>query len=365
MDRWAIDIDRADITRATLVEEPAAELPDGSVEVAVELVAMTANNVTYAALGAPSGLFGNDTGYWDFFADRDAPGRLPVWGFATVTRSELPDLPVGERIYGYWPLASHAVLRPERVGPTGFVDGTERRRTLPSLYNRYQRTAGLDGHDPADDEYWPVFRPLHLTGWLIADQLAAADHYGAAQVLVTAASSKTALGFAHSLLELPERPDLIALTSPASVPLLERIGYHDKIVTYDEVASLPQRPTVLIDIAGNPAVVRAVHERFGDDLALSMVVGKAHWDAADDDTQPLPGPRRTGFFAPGQIEKRSADLGAAELRARMDAGWRSFMRDVRDRTRLDERHGADAALAAYRDAVAGRADPAVSVLLRP
>src|SRR5947208_229576 len=84
------------------------------------------------------------------------------------------------------------------------ADITQRRRTLPSLYNRYQRTAGLDGHDPADDEYWPVFRPLHLTGWLIADQLAAADHYGAAQVLVTAASSKTALGFAHSLRELPE-----------------------------------------------------------------------------------------------------------------------------------------------------------------
>ena len=98
MDRWAIEIDRADITRATIVEEPAELLPAGTVEVAVELVAMTANNVTYAALGGPSGLFGNDTGYWDFFADRDAPGRLPVWGFATVApdririgRSAAPD----------------------------------------------------------------------------------------------------------------------------------------------------------------------------------------------------------------------------------------------------------------------------------
>jgi hypothetical protein len=210
-----------------------------------------------------------------------------------------------------------------------------------------------------------VFRPLHLTGWLIADQLAAADHHGAAQVLVTAASSKTALGFAHSLRELPEHPELIALTSPASVPLLEKIGYHDRIVTYDAVASLPQRPTVLIDIAGNPAVVRAVHERFGDDLALSMVVGKAHWDAVDDGTQPLPGPRRTGFFAPGQIERRSSELGAAELRKRMEGGWRNFMRDVRGLTRLESRSGGDAALGAYRDAVAGGADPGVSVLLRP
>lgn len=364
MDRWAIDIDRDDITRAQPAPDPELPLPAGAVEVAVELVALTANNITYAALGRPSGLLGEDAGYWDFFADRGAPGRLPVWGFATVTRTDVPELPEGEQLYGYWPLASHALLQPAHVTPAGFVDATPRRRPLPALYNRYQRVAGLDDHDPADHAYWPVFRPLHLTGWLIADQLADADDHGADQVLVTAASSKTSLAFAHSFRARDDRPELVALTSPSNVALLERIGYYDRIATYDAVSSLPRRPSVLVDVAGNAAVVRAVHERFGDDLRLSLVVGLAHWDAAAD-AGPLPGPRRTGFFAPARLELRATDWGPAGLRDRIGAAWRDFMRDARDLTRFDERHGGEAALAAYEDIVHGRADPAVSVLVRP
>src|SRR3546814_17587995 len=83
---------------------------------------MTANNITYAVFGKPSGLFGNDQGYWDFFAPRGAPGRLPVWGFATVTESAADGVAVGENFYGYYPMASHAVLPPGAGGPGGFHD---------------------------------------------------------------------------------------------------------------------------------------------------------------------------------------------------------------------------------------------------
>lgn len=79
-DGWAIDIHRSDITRAKLVPDPAAPLSPGQVRVRIDSYAMTANNITYAVFGHPSGLFGNDQGYWDFFAERDRPGRLPVWG---------------------------------------------------------------------------------------------------------------------------------------------------------------------------------------------------------------------------------------------------------------------------------------------
>ena len=84
---WAIDIDRDDITQATLTAEEGAPLAPGQVRLHLDSYAMTANNITYAVFGKPVGLFGNDQGYWDFFAERGAPGRLPVWGFATVTES--------------------------------------------------------------------------------------------------------------------------------------------------------------------------------------------------------------------------------------------------------------------------------------
>ncbi|MEG3145527.1 DUF2855 family protein [Sphingomonas sp. RT2P30] len=363
MNRWAIGIDRDDITQAAVVAVPEAALPDGAIEVAVDLFAMTANNVTYAALGKPVGLFGPDGGYWDFFADRDAPGRLPVWGFGTVTRSAVEGVAVGERLYGYWPMASHVTLFPGRVTPGGFVDTLPRRAGLPAVYNRYQRLAALDDYRAEDHDWWPVFRPLYMTGWLIADQLDEHGDYGAAQILVSAASSKTALGFAHAYRQRDARPTLVALTSPGSVAFVAATGLYDRIVTYDAIDTLDATlPTALIDIAGNPGVTRAVHTACGEQLVLSLVVGKAHWDAAASGG-PLPGPRQSGFFAPGRIEKRAADWGGDGLSRRMGAGWTAFIADVPAFTRLDRRHGGDGALAAWHEAVAGSADPRASVIV--
>lgn len=357
MTRWAIDIDRNDITRAVIVDAPEQPLAEGEIEVAVDLFAMTANNVTYAALGKPMGFLGPDAGYWDFFAERGAPGRLPVWGFARVTRSTVPGLAEGEDLYGYWPMASHALLRPERVGAVGFVDATPRRQTLSTFYNRYQRVGALDDYAVEDRDYWPVFRPLYLTGWLIADQVAD-EHDNLAQVIATAASSKTALGFAHAMREQTKRPLLIGLTSPGSAAFVEQTGLYDHVVTYDSVVEIARGgETALIDFAGNLAVAGDVAAHLGEALELAMGVGKTHWDATGE------GPRMSFFFAPARIEKRGIDWGGEQFRDLIGASWRRFMGDVRDLTRLDRRAGADGALSAYREAVTGTADPRASVLI--
>lgn len=365
MNRWAIDIDRNDIAHAAIVAAREIPLPEGGIEVAVDLFALTANNVTYAALGKPSGLFGNDTGYWDFFADRDAPGRLPVWGFATVVRSDQPGIAVGEQFYGYWPLASHAVLLPDRVNAVGFTDVTPRRTALPALYNQYQRLSALTDHAPADHDWWPVYRPLYLTGWLIADQMEDKDDYGAEQILVAAASSKTALSFAHAMRERAERPDLIALVSSASHAFVKQSQLYDRTIPYDRVVAIDaDMDTAFVDFAGNPGVTRAVHAHFGDALHLSLVVGKAHWNA-DGGEGRLPGPKPTGFFAPAQLQKRSKDWGGDILRDRIGAAWTGFMPTARALTAIDRRTGPEAALAAWQEAVAGRADPASGIVIAP
>jgi hypothetical protein len=163
MNAWAIDIDRDDVTKAEIV---AADTTIGHGEILVEIdsYAMTANNVTYAVFGKPAGLFGNDQGYWDFFAERDTPGRLPVWGFATVVVSDVEGVGPGDRFYGYYPMASHAVLVPGNVGAGGFTDVTPRRTTLPPIYNQYSRILALGDYRSEHHDYWPVFRPLFLTG---------------------------------------------------------------------------------------------------------------------------------------------------------------------------------------------------------
>ena len=74
---------------------------------------MTANNVTYAAMG-------EGMKYWDFFPAPEGFGIVPVWGHAHVAASNVEGFAVGERVYGYLPMASHLVVSPGAVKPGSF-----------------------------------------------------------------------------------------------------------------------------------------------------------------------------------------------------------------------------------------------------
>lgn len=363
-ERWAIDIDRYDIGVATLVKQGEAPLAAGEIEVLIDSFAMTANNVTYAALGKPIGLFDNGKGYWDFFSPGGAgPGRLPVWGFATVTRSaaEGVGVEVGEQLYGYYPMASHVRLTPGRISGGGFVDVADHRAGMPSVYDHYLRVAALGDFAEADRDWWPVFRPLYLTGWLIADQFEDESDYGVSQVLVASASSKTAIGFAHAMRQRGERPKLIGLTSLRGREFLADAGLYDELVLYDDIASLdPATPSAFVDIAGDGQLTTALHRHFGDALKLNLIVGKAHWDSSPGERFPA-----VGFFAPARVAKRAKDWGPGGFQNRMAAAWTHFLGDAHALFRIEVSKGPDAALAAYRDAVAGKADPRIGYLIRP
>ena len=360
--RWAIDIDRDNIATAAIVDDPMGALGPGEIEVRIDNFAITANNVTYAALGKPVGLFPNGKGYWDFFSPGgEGPGRLPVWGFATVTRSAAEGIAEGEAIYGYYPMASHVRLTPGRIGAAGFVDVAAHRAGMPAVYDQYQRVAALGDYAEGDRDWWPVFRPLYLTGWLIADQFEELHDYDAEQVIVASASSKTAIGFAHAMRQRDERPKLVGLTSARGRGFLADSGIYDELVVYDAIETIdPATPAAFVDIAGDSAITAALHRHFGDVLKLTLIVGKAHWDAAPGQRFPA-----SGFFAPARVEKRVADWGAAEFRNRVAAAWTHFLSDAQKLFRIEVRDGAAAALDAYREAVAGRADPRTGIVIRP
>lgn len=365
-DRWTIGIDRDDIARATLEPLAPAQLADGQIEVAVSAYAMTANNVTYALFGKPAGLFGNDQGYWDFFSRADGPGQLPVWGFATVTQSRVVGIAVGDEFYGYYPMASHAVLTPAKAGAHGFTDVTPPRTSLPPIYNSYQRVAALDDYRAEHRDLWPLFRPLFLTGWLIADQLEEAGDYGAAQVLVASASSKTAIGLAFAQRQRGgTRAQIIGLTSSANVATLARRELYDAVMAYDDIDMLdPDVPSVLIDMAGSGAVTAAVHGHFDAALKASIIVGKSHWDA-ETSAAALPGPVREGFFAPGRGQKRIADWGPAGFQQKLADAWLAFMGVAPTLVTVEQRQGGEAALAAYLEMLGGKVGADRGLLVAP
>lgn len=364
-DRWTIDINPDDIREAAVAALPDFLLGDRQIEVAITSYAMTANNITYAALGKPMGLFGNHQGYWDFFSAADGTGHLPVWGFATVTASNAPDIAIGDEFYGYYPMASRAVLTVGKSGPGGFTDATAHRTTLPPIYNHYQRVTALGEYRTEHRDLWPIFRPLFLTGWLIADQLEDESDYGAQQILVASASSKTAIGLGFVQGQRGPQAAAIGLTSAANVADLARRRIYAAVMAYDDIALLdPDVPSVLVDMAGNGAVTAAVHQHFGDALKASIIVGKSHWDAAPG-AAALPGPQRQGFFAPARSQKRIADWGAAAFQQRIADAWLAFMAVAPTLTTPDHRSGSAAALGAYQEMLGGSADPAKGLLIEP
>jgi hypothetical protein len=119
-------------------QEPAS-VAAGEVLLKVDRFSLTTNNITYAA-------FGDAMNYWGFFPTPHAAWEhMPVWGFADVVASGVARIEIGERFYGYYPIASHVRMRPERVTQRGFYDGAEHRRSLTSAYNQYAR-CGADRH---------------------------------------------------------------------------------------------------------------------------------------------------------------------------------------------------------------------------
>ena len=118
-----VHVDKSKLTSAELVDMDAGALADGGVRLAVESFSVTANNVTYAVVG-------DGFGYWNFFPAPEGKGIVPMWGHARVVESNSPDFAVGERVYGYLPMASHLDVVPGKVSASGFVDMAPHRQPM-------------------------------------------------------------------------------------------------------------------------------------------------------------------------------------------------------------------------------------------
>lgn len=331
-----------------------APLAEGQVRVRVEQFALTANNITYAAMGEM-------LQYWQFFPSGEAGwGVVPVWGFGTVVQSQHADVAVGERLYGYWPMASQAVLSPHRVTAAGFSDGAPHRAALHAVYNQYLRTAADPFYRADTEDVQALLRPLFVTSWLIDDFLDDQQFFGAKRMLLSSASSKTAYGTAFQLAQR-DGIEVIGLTSPGNVAFCESLGCYDRVVTYDALESQLDgaTPSVYIDFAGSVGLRQRIHAHVAG-LTYSCAVGASHVQDLGGAGQ-LPGPRPVMFFAPAQVKKRNADWGAQGLGERLVAAWNHFSATVQTAPKpwLTVQHhaGAEATQALFTSMLAGSGDP--------
>src|SRR5262249_45679350 len=191
---------------------------------------------------------------------------------------------------------------PAHVNESGFIDAAEHRAALPAVYNRYLRVDADPIYRPGWEDQQMLLRPLFFTSYMIDDLLADGLLSRANTVLISSASSKTATALAY-LLARREGVEVVGLTSPRSIDFAQEIGVYDSVVSYEDLGSLPDTPTVYVDMAGDSELRRAVHERYGETLIHSAVVGATHHDRLGQVPDTLPGPRPIFFFAPDRVTK--------------------------------------------------------------
>ncbi len=326
----------------------AADLADGEALLRVDHFAFTANNVTYAVAG-------DLLSYWSFFPAPEGWGRIPVWGFADVAASRCAGVREGARVYGYYPMSTHLVVRPQATGLGGFRDGAPHRAERAAIYNRYADVAADPSHAPEREPLQMLFQPLFGTAFLIDDFLAESAFFGARRVVLASASSKTAFATAFQLARR-DGVEVVGLTSPGNVAFVEGLGCYARVLRYDDLDALdPAVPTVFVDMAGNGAVQAAAHRHLGAGLAHSMIVGSTHWEQRKGEAD-LPGPPRTFFFAPSRVEKRTADWGAAGLQQRLGEAFAAFTALARRAVRV-ERGGRSDVERVYRRVLEGESGP--------
>jgi hypothetical protein len=348
-------VDEHDLTNWRWDEAANATRPalrKGEIELRVDKFALSANNITYARLGKTAG-------YWKFFPAPPGWGIVPVWGFATVARSLHDELPEGERVYGFLPIARRAVLAPAEVSRGRFVDGAVHRQSLATTYNEYGRASQQPLIETAREDLHLVLRPLFALSFFLAAALIERDSFGADVVVVSSASSKTALGLGH-ILTRQERisPKVVGLTSAGQVEFVDNTRCFDAVLTYDELPPLVEGVRlVYVDIAGNRDIRVAVHSRYGDALVHSYRVGFTHWDADGDDAG-LPGPQPEFFFTPTHIVQRRQQWGGRELAERIARSSRAFYDNAVHWLCITAATGPEAIEAAYARILSGAASPA-------
>ena len=356
-----VHVDKVHLAEAKLVAPDQPALADGSVRLAVESFSVTANNITYAVMG-------DSFGYWNFFPAPEGKGIVPVWGHARVIESRHPQFSPGERLYGYLPMATHFDVEPGRLAEGTFVDTAAHRQPMSPIYNQYTRLSADPEHDPAREGERMIFGPLFKTGFLIEYFLRNENWFGAEQVILSSASSKTAMGLASVARRNSPHIRRIGVTSAANVEFVKGCGLYDAVISYDAIGQIELRSSVTVDFAGNAKVLGELHRHLNDCLRYSCLVGATHIEersAQSWEADELPGPKPTLFFAPDHAFSLFREHGPEKAGALMAESWRGFLEDAGSSINIVRLKGLEAARKVFVSMVHGDVDPASGIIIEP
>ena len=319
--QWNIVISKKDISRANVEISDIPELEEDQLLLKIEGFALTANNISYAATG-------DMVGYWNFFPAEDSHnGIVPVWGYAQIIQSAHLEFEVGMRFYGYFPMGSHLIVSPaEGDVSAGFMDSAEHRAPMAPIYNYYRKLS-----DSVHDDMVAlraIVQPLFMTSFLIEHKFRSEDWFGADTIIITSASSKTAMGLAYMVKN--DSPDVrrIGITSAANIEFTMDTGLYDQVMSYDDSFTDhgldAEEQSVSVDFAGDTEFLSQIHDHLGDNLKFSSLIGMTHVGKSGPRDE-IGGVKPVFFFAPAAAQEFINDLGQAEFDRQAGRALYGFM----------------------------------------
>ncbi|MBF7073919.1 DUF2855 family protein [Glaciecola sp. MH2013] len=366
-----LQISRKNYTKTRLVSSSVQEntLADGEVLLKVDSFALTANNITYAVVG-------DKLGYWQFFppqltveeaqsnAVNDHWGILPVWGFADVVRSNHPDVPIGERLFGYFPPSSHLIMQPSSLSPSSWIDASVHRSKLPVGYNIYRRVQAEANYDKSFEQYRMLLYPLHITAFSLYNYFKTKNWFGAKQIVMLSASSKTSTGLAYGVANDKQAPKQIALTSSANKNMVLGLNVYDDTFAYNELSKIDASiPTLIVDMSGNGSLLSDLHEHLGDNMMFCSNVGVTHWE----DMQPGPhfnAERSEMFFAPSQLQALIKEHGMAGFEQLSNAYLKHSIGESAKWLKMNKLNGLEEMSSIFNDVCNGKVPPEVGLIIQ-
>ena len=350
-------IDQKDLFKTASETVEISELTAGEVLFKIDKYAFTSNNVTYAVMG-------HRLKYWAFFPTAAPNGIVPVWGFADVVASKNEQVKVGERVYGYFPMSDYLKIQAGKVNPYGFSDVAEHRKKLSPIYNYYSRTAADPTYKVELEDYIPIIKPLFATSFLNYHFLKDENFMEGENVILTSASSKTALGLAFVLKQhqATDNKKIIGFTSTRNVDFVKKTGFYDEVFAYDQVAdNLPDTASILVDFAGNASLLHQVYDGMGDNIKYMSLIGLTDW-SSDKKFNNIP--IAHFFFAPTHIQTRYATWGAEKTNLMLSKGLFGFIQTAKDWIEVEYIDKNEGLENLYTQMLKGEIDPSKGYMVR-
>jgi hypothetical protein len=267
-------------------------------------------------------------------------------------------------------MGTHLDVLPGKVSAGGFTDMAAHRQPMSPIYNQYSRLNADPEHDPAKEAERMLFGPLFKTGFLIEAMFRRENWFGADTLIMTSASSKTAMGLASVAKDLSPQIKRVGLTSPGNLAFVAETGLYDEVMVYDDVSALPQSASVCVDFAGNSALLRSIHQTLANQLCLSCLVGATHVDArgahsAGANGGEMPGPKPVLFFAPDHAVATIQEMGSRGFGEAVGRSWNSFLAHTQGVVDVATHAGLDAAATAFVKTLQGQMDPKKGIIIQP